>query len=119
MKLAEQLSEDTQTATAERFDKLVIFEKSTRVIEAFDLDDSRHPDQTIIVDAIKLLTAMTEYLRTNVLYLKSRWFGKLVKTEFSENNVVTAEKDLDEAAEAFHKICGHAADLRILEGSPK
>ncbi|KAK7418761.1 hypothetical protein QQX98_003779 [Neonectria punicea] len=101
------------TVVVNALDQICIGHRSSR------LDDSRHPDQTIIVDAIKLLTAMTGYIRTNVLYLKSCWFGKLAKTAFSENNVVTAEKDLDEAAEAFHKICGHAADLRILESSPK
>jgi hypothetical protein len=115
MKLADKVSKVDRMAATQKLDQLVSFETSVRSINALDLDDSLALEQSIIVDAIKLLAAMTEYLQTSLLYLKSCFLKKMVKTVFSEDNVVVAAKNLDEAAEAFRRSCRQASDHSILE----
>jgi hypothetical protein len=113
MKLADKVSNVEGMAATQKLDQLVSFETSVRSINALDLDDSLAIEQSIIVDAIKLLAAMTEYLQTSLLYLKSCFLKNMVKTVFSKTNVVVAAKNLDEAAKAFRSK--QASDYSTLE----
>lgn len=90
-------------------------ESSIRSVAALDLDEMKLPGQSIMVNAIMLLEAMTEYLRTSIQYLRSSSLRKLKNKAFSNNvNVVEAEKKLNEAEQAFHKSCLHAASIESL-----